>query len=333
MPDDPPLVRQWNLLRTLGARHYGVTIREMAREMGVADKTIRRDLELFGRLGFPLEKSVGDRGRNTWKLAGGWSQPMLSFTFEEAVVLYLGRRFLEPLAGTQFWQAANSAMRKIRATLSKPALEYLERFPQVFHCTTSGFGNYANKAEIIDDLTMAIEDRKAVHIAYQSQQATEPATRDVYPYCLVRHKGAALYLIAFSPEHDEIRRYKVDRIESVEVSSFIFQRPRDFDIKALLAASFGIYCGSDEITVLVKFAPSAARYVREGQWHDSQVLTSQRDGSLLARFQLSSTVEIKSWVLSFGASAVVLEPEDLRAEIARDLEQLLKIYHAPVVKI
>jgi len=325
MPDDLPLIRQWSLLRILGVRHHGVSVREMAQEMGVTEKTIRRDLELFGRLGFPLEKTVGDRGRNTWKLAGGWSQPMLSFTFEEAVVLYLGRRFLEPLAGTELWQAANSAMRKIRATLSKPALEYLERFPQVFHCTTAGFGNYANKAEIINDLTMAIEDRKAVHIAYQSQQATEPATRDVYPYWLVRNKGS-LYLRAFAPEHDQFRNYKIDRIESVEVSSFIFQRPRDLDIKAHLAGSFGIYDGSGDISIVVKFAPSAARYVLECKWHDSQVLTRHRDGSLLARFTLSSTVEVKSWVRSFGPSAVVLEPEELRAEILRELEQSLDLY-------
>jgi len=66
--------------------------------MRVAEKTIRRDLGLFDCLGFPLEKTVGDRGRNTWKLTGGSSQPPLTFTFNEAVVLYLGRRFLEPLA-------------------------------------------------------------------------------------------------------------------------------------------------------------------------------------------------------------------------------------------
>jgi predicted DNA-binding transcriptional regulator YafY len=321
MPDEVRLIRQWRLLRILGARHFGVTLREMARETGVTEKTIGRDLAMFGELGFPLEEIVGEHGRKTWKLTAGWGQPPLAFTFDEVVVLYLGRRFLEPLAGTQFWQAANSAMRKIRATLSKPALEYIERFPQVFHCTTAGFGNYASKAEIIDDLTMAIEDRKAVHVTYQSQQATEPATRDVYPYCLVRNNAGALYLFAFSPEHDRINHYKVDRIESVEISSIIFQRPRDFDIEAHLAGSFGIYNGSNNINVVVKFAPSAARYVSESRRHSSQVLTAQHDGSLLARFTLSSTVEFKSWVQSFGASAVVLEPAELRAEIVQELEQ------------
>jgi predicted DNA-binding transcriptional regulator YafY len=327
MLDEVRLMRQWRLLRILGTRHFGVTLREMARETCVSEKTIGRDLDMFVDLGFPLEETSGDHGRKTWKLTAGWGQPPLAFSFDEVVVLYLGRRFLEPLAGTELWQAANSAMKKIRATLSKPALEYIERFPQLFHCTTAGCGNYEKKAEIIDDLTRAAEDHKAVHIAYQSQQATEPATRDVYPYCLVWNKGL-LYLVAFAPEHDKLCHYKVDRIESVEVSAFIFQRIADFDIKAHLAGSFGIYNGAEDINVLVKFAPSAARYVSEGNWHHSQVLTTQRDGSLLARFTFSSTVEVKSWIRGFGPSAVVLEPEELRAEIVQELEQSLEAYRA-----
>ena len=72
--------------------------------------------------------------------------------------------------------------------------------------------------------------------------------------------------------------------------------------------------------------PPAARYVSESKWHPSQVETHHRDGGLTVRFRLSNTVELKSWVLSFGANALVLEPEELRAEIAAELERLLKVY-------
>ena len=82
----------------------------------------------------------------------------------------------------------------------------------------------------------------------------------------------------------------------------MFQRPDGFDISTYLADSFGIFSGSEDVTVVVKFLPAAARFVLESDWHPSPVLTRQRDGSLLAKFQLSSTVEIKSWVLSFGAA-------------------------------
>ncbi|HDY66059.1 MAG TPA: hypothetical protein ENH84_07510 [Phycisphaerae bacterium] len=33
MPEESPLVRQWILLRTLGSRHYGATVKELAEEM------------------------------------------------------------------------------------------------------------------------------------------------------------------------------------------------------------------------------------------------------------------------------------------------------------
>jgi predicted DNA-binding transcriptional regulator YafY len=84
--------------------------------------------------------------------------------------------------------------------------------------------------------------------------------------------------------------------------------------------------------VVVKFLPAAARFVQESNWHHSQSFTKERDGSLLARFQLSSTVEIKSWVLSFGANAIVIEPEQLRLAIARELEQLIKVYQGQPLK-
>ena len=58
MAYETPLVRQWTLLRILCARHYGATVRDMAEEMGVSEKTIRRDLDTFERVGFPLTETL-----------------------------------------------------------------------------------------------------------------------------------------------------------------------------------------------------------------------------------------------------------------------------------
>ena len=151
MSEEPPLVRQWVLLRLLSGRRFGATIKEMAQEMGVSDKTIRRDLETFEQAGFPLQEQIGEFGRKTWRLDGN-SQPGLAFTFDEAIALYLGRRFLEPLAGTLFWEAAGRAFKKIRATLGPEALNYIERFGPMFHQTTVGASDYSKKADLIDQL-------------------------------------------------------------------------------------------------------------------------------------------------------------------------------------
>ena len=109
MNDESPLIRQWILLKTLASRKYGATVKELSQEAGVSVKTIRRDLEAFQDAGFPLREVVGDFGRKKWHLESAKPPAELNFTWEEAAALYLGRRLLEPLMGTVFWQAAREA--------------------------------------------------------------------------------------------------------------------------------------------------------------------------------------------------------------------------------
>ncbi len=44
MPHESPLTRQWLVLRTLSARRHGATVKELAEELEVSLKTVRRDL-------------------------------------------------------------------------------------------------------------------------------------------------------------------------------------------------------------------------------------------------------------------------------------------------
>ncbi len=325
--DDTPLIRQWILLRRLASHRLGVTVREMAAELHVNQKTIRRDLETFQRVGFPLEEVLQDHGRKAWRLTPDRNQPALNFAYDEALALYLGRRFLEPLAGTPFWAASQTALRKIRAMLGDGAAKYAESFARSFYQTSVGTGDYSRKADIIDALMVGIEECKAVFLTYQSLQATEPTTYDCYPYGLLYHRGS-LYLVGHAPDHQMIRHWKVDRIEQAEVTKFPFNRPVDFDLQQHLRGSFGVFHGDGDICVKVRFTPTVARYVAESRWHESQQLARQKDGSVLAEFHLSTTEEIKRWLLSFGRHAEVLEPEELRKGIATELLCLLETYSA-----
>jgi len=327
MSGQSPLVRQWILLRTLSGRANGATVKALVREMGVSEKTVRRDLETFEKVGFPLQEEVGEHGRKAWRVQSAPGQPGLSFAFDEAIALYLGRRLLEPLAGTVFWEAAQRAFRKIRTMLSPGALKYLERFGAVFHQTLVGASDYSKKGELIDQLVMAMEERRITHITYQSLQATEAVTYDVYPLGMVSH-GRSLYLVGWAPRHERTQHWKIDRIEEVEVTPLQFQQPEGFDLRQHLAKSFGIFHGEGEIHVKVRFSPTVARYVQEGRWHETQRLTRQPDGSLLAEFDLSAIEEIKHWILSFGKEAEVLEPERAARRDGRGTESYGARLHA-----
>lgn len=334
---DPPLVRQWLILQALAPKRLGATVADLAAELEVNPKTIRRDLENFRSAGFPLEEQTGPRGRKTWRLANEWRAAELQFTFEEALAMYLGRRFLDPLAGTLFWTAAQSAFRKIRSMLGPAALAYLDEIAPHIHKTTIGASDYSGKGDLIDRLMQAIEDQRVVFLTYHSLRSTEPTTYDIHPYGITWHIGS-LYLVGFSPQHDQLRTWKIDRLVDATIDVVPFQRPESFDLAQHYNRSFGVWqpdaagpgAGpghlSPDIRVVIRFAPTAARYVEEKQWRPDQKLTREPDGALLAEFRLSSTKEIKSWILSFGAAAQVLEPESLREEIRREIDFLAAAY-------
>jgi len=162
MSEQSSLLRQWVLLRTLSARHIGASVKELAEELAVCEKTLRRDLDTFMQAGFPVEETVGGHGLKRWRLDPAKTQPGLRFAFDEAVALYLGRRFLDPLAGTVFWDAAQRAFRKIRAMLSAqaPKQNTSTASPASSITRSLGVSDYSKKADFIDQRVIAMEDRR-----------------------------------------------------------------------------------------------------------------------------------------------------------------------------
>jgi predicted DNA-binding transcriptional regulator YafY len=327
MSDGEQLLRQWRLLRILSARRLGVTLDDLATELEMSSRTIRRDLVVLRRLGFPLLEQSGEHGRKSWRLSDGEGLANLRFSVEEAAALFLGRQFLEPLAGTYFHAGARSAFAKIRATLGDAALRHLERLAAGFYHAARGWTDYSRKAELIDDLVRAIEDRRVTAIGYRSLRTTEPVSQhDLYPLSLVYWRGA-LYLVAHSPSHEAIRTYKVDRIESAQVLELPFAEPIPFDAAQFLEHSFGIFQRDGEpIRVRVAFRPQVSRLLEERQFHPSQRLTRRKDGRVVAEFRLSALEELTSWLLSFGPLAEVLEPPDLREQIAEIHREAAEMY-------
>ncbi len=151
----------------------------------------------------------------------------------------------------------------------------------MFHQTMVGASDYSQKADLIDTLMQAIEDRRAAFITYQSLQATEPVTYDIYPYGLTYHRGS-LYLVGRKVEQEpssgnDFRHWKVDRIEAVKLEDLRFKRPDGFDLAGHFARSFGIFHGDGQVHVKVRFSPTGGP-LRRGIHVARQPKADQRKG-------------------------------------------------------
>ena len=76
----------------------------------------------------------------------------------------------------------------------------------------------------------------------------------------------------------------------------------------------------DPVKVSVWFSPDQARYIKERKWSPKQEILEQEDGSIVLKMETSGWWDVKRWVLSYGSHAKVLEPEELRKEVAGELK-------------
>lgn len=103
----------------------------------------------------------------------------------------------------------------------------------------------------------------------------------------------------------------------------------DEKIQEWIDSAFFLEHTEKESNVRIKFAPDASRYIRERKWHPSHELIEHSDGSCTLSFTTPSLDETKRWVMSYGAQAEVLEPEELKSILQEEFESALNIYKNP----
>ena len=330
MSESQQLQRQWNLLRFLESARHGCTLQQMVQLTDRSAKTVRRDLQTLESI-FQVE-SFTRNGHRIWKMPP--LSEHLNFNLTELLAMHISQQFLEALAGTVFWDGNRSVFQKVQNAIGEPAIRYLQKLSAGLQATNVGAGDYRQRAALIDQLMVAIEDRQITIIVYQSMQATEPVEQEVYPLGMVHHRGS-LYLIAWSARREEVRNFKVDRINEADVQNLQYTVPSGFDLSDWLSKSFGIWrSGKEDLqTIRIHFTKDAARYIQESTWHKSQQLSLREDGSIIAEFQLPDTQEIKRWIMSFGPSAKVLGPPELVEQVKEDLQRMVTAYsnhHQPL---
>jgi len=308
------LSRQWKIIQTLVASTRGKTVPDLADRLNCTPRTVYRDLEALQAGGFPITTETRDN-RSYWHiLNAGRQQVPLAFSIPELMALYFGKDMLKTYRGTVFYDAIDSLLSKIEATLPSAYIDYLDRVRDRVDAGPAPRKDYTRSGPVIAELNRAIIDEKQIRMVYFSMGRQRESRRTVHPYRL-RHVEDTLYLIGYCTLRKGVRTFAVDRIKSVTVGDEGFQVPAEFDLQAFLQDSFGIYQGPP-VTVKIRFLPSVAGYVRERIWHPSQELSDQPDGAVIFTATVAGIEEISHWVLRWGAGAQVLEPAALRRTVA-----------------
>jgi len=317
------LSRQWKLFQKLAHSRYGIGLDALVDELECTRRTVYRDLDALQLAGFPVISEKRD-GRVHYRLVESFGIGDVPFTPDEILALAFGEDLLRTLEGTVFHDSIHSALAKIRSGLGPELAEYLATLGQAFRVLPGPHKNYARFRDTIRALNDAVLARRTVRMRYRTGRTGKTTTRDLDPY-RVWYRLGGLYVVGQDHLSGEIRTFAVDRIGALEASERRFRVREGFDFDAYIGGSFGVVA-EPAVRVRLRFEGGARSYVEERTWHPSQELVRLPDGRLELAMQVGGGSELRSWILSFGPEAEVLEPASLRAEVVRELERALARY-------
>jgi len=320
MSDTRQIVRQLDILRELAARTYGATLQELADEWGVSTRTIQRDLNTLSEVGFIIEEKVRDR-KKYFTVQN--NLPPLNFPIDEIIALTFIEGIASPLEGTPYKEAFQNTLNRITTTLPEPIQAFLEKAGAAYYPHHRGQKELISP-QIFETAHRAIDERKVCNITYCAITTGQTKTYPITPFRLLYYHNG-YYLLCRNPKYDDLLTLAVERIHALEITPQTFEPPDDLDIENRIQQAFGITL-EDPIDVKVRFSEWQARYIKQRNWHPLQEIEELDNGEIILSFRAGGFYEIKSWILSHGADAEVLEPASLRQEIIEELQKNLTLY-------
>jgi proteasome accessory factor B len=288
----------------------------------MAKRTVYRDLNAIqAELGIPVWSEGG-----RWGVEGDAFLPPLRLTLSEAMAIVLSARLLARYKDRHDPVLA-SAFTKLEEGLPQPLREHVERTIQ--DLASRDVDPAFNR--LVEDLTKAWAERRVVVFEYLPApygEGREPRRATVRPYLLEPSlQTHALYLIGFDEDRRAMRTFKVERMRGLAVLPRTFDAP-EADVVTQLRRAWDIIADQPATEVVLRFAPSVAGRVKEATWHPSQRVTTLPDGAIEWRATVAGTIEIRLWILQWGADVEVLAPAALRADVAETLRKALLAYQA-----
>lgn len=298
-----------------------LTTRLAAEAFEVSRRTVASDIEYLRQIGAPVEF---DPRRGTYLLTEPFANlPLVTLRKTELATLLVARHALEALGDTPH-----------AALLAGTVAKLAEHFPETVHVEpdvltrTIRFESGSQPRvplRHLETLEAAVRDQRVAWIRYVSNNRAETTEREVEPYTLLSYQGR-WYLIGYCRLRQDMRDFRIDRIQALEVRPEVFALRSDFDLDAYLGPAFGMYRGDRTYAVHVRFTPYQARWIQEERWHASQLLTRLPDGSLDVRMQVTGLADVARWVLSYGAEAEVVSPPVLRHRVASEARRMAALY-------
>lgn len=197
----------------------------LAERVGVDGRTLRRYISMLEELGIPI---TTDRGRyGGYSLVPGFKLPPMMFTEDEALALSVGLLASRGLGLKNLAPAVASASAKLERVMPAKLKRRVRAIDETVVLDLERREATDGDAATVTALASAAQSRERVRLRYVDTTG-EPSERDIDPYGLAR-RGGRWYVVGHCHLRKDLRSFRIDRIESVELLDIPFSRPAGFN--------------------------------------------------------------------------------------------------------
>jgi predicted DNA-binding transcriptional regulator YafY len=279
----------------------GVTITELAGELGVSTKTIQRDLhEALAGAGVYCD------GRR-WKLNRSKQEDGLGAT--ERIVLGV-LDSLAKNAGTPFYTKAHKLLEQVSHQLEHP----------LFASVNSESLSDENLL-LFTNLEKVIKAKVIINLNYITVQGQKRSMR-LKPLKLAFFEGFWYLLVLDAEANDSFKKLHLKSIRSIEVSEETFAVSADINEKILAARSVWFELFKEPFTVILFVEKEAAPYFERKPFPNQNITGQDKDGSIEVTIQATHEMEIIPFVLWYLPYIHIMKPTWL----AEKLEERMHIF-------
>lgn len=189
---------------------------ELAAELGVTTRSVRRDVYRLRDLGYPVESERGAGGG--YRLGSGRRLPPLLLDDREAVAVAIALRMAAGGAVAGVGEHALGALTKLDQVMPGRLRERVADVSESM-ITVPG-ADTPVKSELLIELGNAVRGTEQVRLDYRDRVGRE-SERRVEPYRIVV-LGRRWYLLAFDLDRVDWRTFRLDRIRAVHRTRWRF---------------------------------------------------------------------------------------------------------------
>lgn len=321
MEDKPRYSRVSDILDLaiyMSSKVQGITISDIMKMYNVSRRTAERMRDSLTNIFPQIEEIETDDTQKHWGFVNYSISQLISFEPKEIVNLeQLQRR----TTNKELKSELSKTIEKIKSfnRKNKTTIENnIELYMQTEGYAIRQMPQYKISTDSLITIRDAIQNSKIVEGKYHNKK------RVLEPLGLIY--GEKIYLIAREKaKGKDIYNYLLHKFDNLTLIDKTFDK-KDFNLQEYSKQSFGVYHG-EILDVKLSFSKELAPDALNYNFHPTQKIKQELDGTVTVKFKASGDKEIMWHVFRWGKGCKIIAPKKLQTQYKKYLQDCLKNYN------